>query len=75
VTSDERENGSHRSEGTGHRPEITGQRSEQVSLRHDAVRSNGKGNDNVAIDGVFVGDIKIENLVSVPEESRKFVTT
>ena len=42
------------------------------------MRANGKGNDNVAINDeentVFFGDIKIENLVSVLEEAREFVT-
>ena len=40
--------------------------------------TDGKGNDNVAINdeenAISVGDIKVENLVSVPEEACQFVT-
>ena len=40
--------------------------------------TNGKGNDNVAINdeenAVFVGDIKVENLVSMPGDAGEFVT-
>ena len=48
------------------------------SLRDDAVRPNGKGNDNVTIDDeqntIFFGDMKIENLVAMPENAREFMT-
>ena len=43
------------------------------------MRSNAEGNDNVTIDdeenAVFVGDIKIENLVPMPEDAGEFVTS
>jgi hypothetical protein len=51
----------------------------EASFRNDAVRANRKGNDNVVIDdeenAVLVGDIKVENLVSMPEDAGEFVTT
>jgi hypothetical protein len=48
------------------------------SLRDDAVRPNGKGNDNVTINdeenAIFFGDVKVENLVAMPENIGEFVT-
>ena len=51
----------------------------EFSLRNDAVRANGKGNDSVTVNhkenAVFFSDIKIENLVAMPEDACELVTT
>ena len=51
---------------------------EGESLRDDAVCANGKRNDNITINdeenAIFFGDIKIENLVAMPENAREFMT-
>jgi hypothetical protein len=48
------------------------------SFRDDAVRPNGKRHDNVTINdeknAVFFGDVKVENLVAMPENVRELVT-
>jgi hypothetical protein len=50
----------------------------EPSLGDDAMGPDGKGNDNIVIDdeenAVFVGDIKVKNLVSMPEDACEFVT-
>jgi len=46
-------------------------------FRHDAVRTDGKGDDDIVIqhkeDAVFVGDIKVEDRVTVPESALQLV--
>jgi hypothetical protein len=52
---------------------------EGESFRDDAVCANGKRNDDVTINdeenAVPVRDIKVESLVSVPEDACEFATT
>jgi hypothetical protein len=47
---------------------------EDESLRDDAVCANGKRNDNVAVNDeenpIFFGDVKVENLMAMPENAR-----
>ena len=49
-----------------------------VSFRHNAMRANRKRNDNVVVNdeenAVFLGDVKIENLVAMPGRARELVT-
>ena len=49
-----------------------------ISLRDDAVCANGKRNDDVTVNDekntIFFGDIKVENLVAMPEHAREFMT-
>ena len=49
-----------------------------ISFGDNAVRANRKRNDNVAINdeqnAVLFGDIQIENLVTMPENTSEFVT-
>src|SRR5260370_38285487 len=51
---------------------------EGESLRDDAMCANGKRNDNVTINyeenAIFFGDIKIKNLVAMPENARELMT-
>ena len=57
---------------------IGGRRRTEISFRDNAVRANRKRNDNVAINdeqnAVLFGDIQIENLVTMPENTSEFVT-
>jgi hypothetical protein len=51
----------------------------EPSFGNDAMGANRKGNDNVMINdeenAVLVSDIKVENLMSMPEDACEFVTT